>query len=111
MSLDQTKLADLIREDYQAHEERLRVWIEAAEEALKAPEYPKQVYELLFLAQVEFHRRRVYLSLNMPELERRGSAALRAMEAASADPDKPKSLPRFKNSFLPPDCVPPENPL
>ena len=79
MSISQEKLNELIQEDYRAHEERLRVWMEVAEAELTAEKPREQIYSLLFWAQVEFHRRRVYLGLEKPDLERRGTEALRAL--------------------------------
>lgn len=79
MSISQEKLNELIQEDYRVHEERLRVWMEVAEAELTAEKPREQIYGLLFWAQVEFHRRRVYLGLEKPDLERRGTEALRAL--------------------------------
>ena len=79
MSISQEKLNELIQQDYRAHEERLRVWAEAAEEELLEGNPREPVYGLLFWAQVEFHRRRVYLGLDMPDLERRAAGLLRAL--------------------------------
>lgn len=79
MNISQEKLNDLIQEDYRAHEDRLRAWVETAETELTEEEPREQVYGLLFWAQVEFHRRRVYLGQDMPELERRAAELLRAL--------------------------------
>lgn len=79
MSVSQEKLNELIQEDYNAHEERLRAWVETAEAELTAEKPREQVYGLLFWAQVEFHRRRVYLSREMPDLERRAAGLLRTL--------------------------------
>lgn len=71
-------LNKMIQEDYLAHQERLRVWMEAAEN-LAEEEHRKTVFDLLFWAKVEFHRRRTYLGLEEPELERRAALLIRRL--------------------------------
>jgi len=91
MRISQEQLNELLQEDYQAHEERLRTWIQAAEAELAEESAPhEEVYGLLFWAQVEFHRRRRYLALEKPELEFRGAAMLKALadRMAAAETEK-----------------------
>lgn len=78
MDIDHEKLNQMIWEDYRAHQERLRVWAEAAEN-LADEEHRKTVFDLLFWAKVEFHRRRTYLGLEEPELERRAALLIRTL--------------------------------
>ena len=73
------ELERMILEDYAAHEERLWVWIAAAEEELTGDGVREEIYSMLFWAQTEFHRRRVYLGLDMPEIERRAAEVLIAL--------------------------------
>lgn len=78
MDINQENLNQMIWEDYRAHQERLRVWAEAAEN-LAEGENHKTVFDLLFWAKVEFHRRRTYLGLEEPELERRAALLIRTL--------------------------------
>lgn len=79
MDHNQECLNGMIWEDYQAHQERLRVWVEAAEEVAVEDELRQEVFGLLFWAKVEFRRRRTYLGLEEPELERRAAWLIRAL--------------------------------
>lgn len=81
MSMDPQKLNQLLRDDYLGAEERLRVWTEAAQEALQEEEtVHEDIYAMLFWAQTELYRRRAYLRLKQPDIELQGSRALRAIE-------------------------------
>lgn len=81
MGTRQERLDELARKGFWAHEDRLRNWAEAAEEELQEEEPSEQIYGLLLWAQIEFGRRRAYLNMEMPELERHAAALLRALGA------------------------------
>ncbi|WP_297871256.1 hypothetical protein [uncultured Oscillibacter sp.] len=69
-----------LRRDYLAHEERLRVWMDLAEDALQSESVPCCAHDLLFWAKTEFTRRRRYLGATEETvLERRAGTLLRAL--------------------------------
>lgn len=78
MSISQKELDRMIREDYLSHEERLKIWAAAAESEFEE-ECREEVLGFLFWAQVEFHRRRTWLGLEEPELERHAALLLRTL--------------------------------
>lgn len=91
MSMNPNVLRKMVRDDYLDARERLSLWIEAAEEALREEgRVHEDIYAMLFWSQTEFHRRRSYLKLNRSELELRGSQTLRAIESRNREkmPDR-----------------------
>ena len=79
MDIRPENLSRMIWEDYLAHQERLRVWVEAAADLTEEGELREEVFGLLFWAKVEFHRRRIYLGLEEPELERRAARLIQSL--------------------------------
>lgn len=85
MSISQERLDELAWEDYRVREERLRAWIDIADKEIQEEAPRETVYALLFWAQVEFRRRRVYLNLSTPDIELQGALVLRRLEARGAE--------------------------
>lgn len=80
MRLSQERLEHMAWQDYYDFEDRMRAWTLAAEAELESEEMPRKiVFDLLFWANGEFHRRRRYLEQEKPETERHAGEVLRAL--------------------------------
>ena len=78
MRYDQDTLKRMALKDYRALEKRMCAWAAAAE--LESEETAREmVFDLLFWAHGEFHRRRLYLERQEPETERHAREALWAL--------------------------------
>lgn len=79
MRLNQEILDHMAWQDYHALEDRMRAWTLAAEAEPRSGEMPRKiVFDLLFWANGEFHRR-LYTEQEEPEMERHAGAVLRAL--------------------------------
>ena len=77
MSMSDEKIKKLAREDYRNHEERLRIWIDAAEEMLQSGEnLDVSLFDLFYAARIEFLHRRTLFAKEKTPLEIRGSDVL-----------------------------------
>lgn len=80
MRLNQEILDHMAWQDYHALEDRMQAWALAAAVELQSGEMPRKiVFDLLFWANGEFHRRRRYMEQEEPETERHAGAVLRAL--------------------------------
>lgn len=78
MSTCAEKIKKMAMEDYRNHEERLRVWIEVAEEMLQSGEdLDGSLFDLLYAARTEFLYRRILFAKEKTLLEIRGNDVLR----------------------------------
>lgn len=80
MRFDQDVLDSMAWEDYRALEKRMCAWAAAAEAEVQSGETTRDiVFDLLFWANTEFHRRRLYMNQEEPETERHAREVLRAL--------------------------------
>ncbi len=93
MRLNQDTLESMAWKDYHALEDRMRAWTLAAEAELQSGEAPRKiVFDLLFWANGEFHRRRRYMEREEPETERRAGEILRALAVKMQEAKKEREL-------------------
>lgn len=91
MRLNQESLDHMAWQDYHALEDRMCAWTLAAEAELQSRERPRQiVFDLLFWAKGEFHRRRRYMEQEETEIERQAGEVLRALSAKALEMEKPQ---------------------
>lgn len=91
MRLNQESLDHMAWQDYHALEDRMNAWTLAAEAELQSEETPRKiVFDLLFWAKGEFHRRRRYMEQEEPETERHAGAVLRALSEKTLEMEKPR---------------------
>ena len=80
MRYDQDTLKRMFMKDYRALEKRMCAWTAAAEAELQSEETAREmVFDLLFWANGEFHRRRLYMDRKEPETERHAREVLWAL--------------------------------
>ena len=93
MRYEQDALESMAWQDYHALEERMCVWTLAAEAELQSGEAPRKiVFDLLFWANGEFHRRRRYVGQPEPETERRAGEVLRTLAVKMQEAKKEREL-------------------